>query len=55
MNGETSWNIKKFEFLTSMVKGIARQFGDNCEVVLLDLTQHEKYGSRLIVLIENGA
>lgn len=44
----------EMEFLTSMVKGIAKQFGNNCEVVLLDLTQHEKYGSGLIVLIENG-
>ncbi|WP_413378047.1 transcriptional regulator [Alkalihalobacillus sp. 1P02AB] len=44
----------EIEFLTSMVKGIAKQFGDHCEVVLLDLTQHEKYGSGLIVLIENG-
>ncbi|MRI66129.1 transcriptional regulator [Gracilibacillus thailandensis] len=44
----------EIKFLTSTVKGIARQFGDNCEVVLLDLTQHEKYGSGLIVLIENG-
>lgn len=44
----------EISFLTSTVKGIARQFGSYCEVVLLDLTQHEKYGSGLIVLIENG-
>lgn len=44
----------ELDFLTSLVKGIAKQFGENCEVVLLDLTQHEKYGSGLIVLIENG-
>ncbi len=41
-------------FLTSLVKGIAQQFGESCEVVLLDLTQYEIYGSGLIVCIENG-
>lgn len=41
-------------FLTSLVKGIANQFGESCEVVLLDLTQYEEYGSGLIVHIENG-
>lgn len=45
---------EEIDFLTSIVKGIASQFGNYCEVVLLDLTQHEKYGSGLIVLIENG-
>jgi predicted transcriptional regulator YheO len=44
----------EIDFLSSLVKGIAKQFGKNCEVVLLDLTQYEKYGSGLIVLIENG-
>src|SRR5699024_4695603 len=44
----------ELDFLASFVKGIAKQFGKDCEVVLLDLTQHEKYGSGLIVLIENG-
>lgn len=43
----------EFPFLTAMVKGIARQFGDNCEVVLLDLSQFEERGS-VIVAIENG-
>lgn len=41
-------------FLTSLTKGLANQFGEKCEVVLLDLTQYEEYGSGLIVLIENG-
>ncbi|MFD0615929.1 transcriptional regulator [Paenibacillus sp. GCM10027629] len=41
----------EFEFLTSLVRGIAAQFGDNCEVVLHDLTR--PYDST-IVAIENG-
>lgn len=45
---------EELDFLTKMVKGISKQFGSNCEVVLLDLTQHEKYGSGLIALIDNG-
>lgn len=45
---------EEMEFLTSLVKGIAKQFGQYCEVVLLDLTQYEEYGSGKIVLIENG-
>lgn len=55
---DRSFNLEhindELDFLTSLVKGIAKQFGKQCEVVLLDLTQHEKYGSGLIVLIENG-
>ena len=48
-------NIKdELPFLTSLVKGISNQFGESCEVVLLDLTQYEEYGSGLIVYIENG-
>lgn len=48
-------NIKdEMPFLTSLVKGVANQFGESCEVVLLDLTQYEEYGSGLITLIENG-
>lgn len=39
------------EFLNSLVKGIAAQFGDNCEVVLHDLTG--SYEST-ITAIENG-
>ncbi|WP_409342740.1 transcriptional regulator [Paenibacillus sp. MBLB4367] len=39
------------EFLTSLVKGIAAQFGDNCEVVLHDLKR--PYESTIIA-IENG-
>lgn len=41
----------EMEFLTSLIRGIAAQFGDKCEVVLHDLT-----GSydRTIVAIENN-
>lgn len=42
----------EMEFLTSLIKGIAAQFGDNCEVVLHDLTGG--YEST-IVAIENSA
>ncbi|WP_028596160.1 helix-turn-helix transcriptional regulator [Paenibacillus assamensis] len=38
-------------FLQALVKGIAAQFGDNCEVVLHDLTLPY---DRTIVAIENG-
>lgn len=41
----------ELEFLTSMINGIAAQFGDKCEVVLHDLTQN--YDST-IVAIKNG-
>lgn len=40
-------------FLTSLIKGIANQFGPNCEAVLLDLSEFEERGS-VIVAIENG-
>lgn len=39
--------------LKSMIKGIANQFGTSCEVVLLDHSKFEEYGS-IIVAIENG-
>lgn len=42
------------ELLTSLIKGIANQFGTSCETVLLDLTNYQEYGSGLIVAIENG-
>jgi predicted transcriptional regulator YheO len=42
---------QEMEFLTALVKGIAAQFGENCEVVLHDLTR--PYDST-IVAIENG-
>ncbi|CAH0121836.1 Transcriptional regulator DauR [Paenibacillus sp. CECT 9249] len=41
----------EMEFLSALVKGIAAQFGENCEVVLHDLTR--PYEST-IVAIENG-
>jgi predicted transcriptional regulator YheO len=37
----------------NLLKGIALQFGSNCEVVLLDLSNFEEVGS-VIVAIENG-
>lgn len=39
-------------FLAQIAKGIAKQFGDNCEVVVHDLTKQDLDES--IVLIENG-
>ena len=39
-------------FLTQLAKGVARQFGPNCEVVVHDLTTTEEEHS--IVAIENG-
>src|SRR5699024_10013261 len=43
-----------FEVFNSLIKGIAIHFGNQCETVLLDLTNYEEYGSGLIVAIENG-
>ena len=40
------------DFLAQLAKGIARQFGPNCEVVVHDLTQGTSDAT--IVLIENG-
>ena len=39
-------------FLAQIAKGIAKQFGDNCEVVVHDLTKENLDES--IVIIENG-
>lgn len=44
---------EEFSFLTALAKGIARQFGETCEVVVLDLSEFEERGS-VIVAIENG-
>ncbi|QQK76662.1 transcriptional regulator [Salicibibacter cibarius] len=44
----------ELEFLQKMIKGIAKQFGKNCETVLLDLSNPEVYGSGRIVAIENS-
>ena len=46
--------MKGFEigFCISLAKGIARQFGPNCEVVVHDLGTEELENS--IVAIENG-
>lgn len=41
------------QFLFQLAKGIARQFGPNCEVVVHDLTSNDEDNS--IVAIENGA
>ncbi|MCG8479685.1 MAG: helix-turn-helix transcriptional regulator [Spirochaetales bacterium] len=43
----------ELSFLTALIKGISQQFGENCEVVLLDLSEFEERGS-VIVAIENG-
>lgn len=40
------------DFFTQIAKGLAKQFGDNCEIVLHDLTTADFESS--IVLIENG-
>ncbi len=40
------------EFLAQLAKGIARQFGNNCEVAVHDLSENYKESS--IVIIENG-
>lgn len=44
---------EELDFLKKLIKGIALQFGPNCEVVLLDLSNFEEEGS-VIVAIENG-
>ena len=41
----------KLELLKQVAKGIARQFGSNCEVVVHDLSRHPDHS---IVAIENG-
>ena len=41
-----------FQAVTQIAHGIAAQFGDNCEVVLHDLSNHTMDSS--IILIENG-
>lgn len=41
------------QFLFQLAKGIARQFGPNCEVVVHDLTSNDEDNS--IVAIENGS
>ena len=47
-------NIRdELPFLKMLIKGIAQQFGENCEVVLLDLSEFEERGS-CIAAIENG-
>lgn len=42
---------EEFDFLTSLIRGIAQQFGDHCEVILHDLTLDY---DQTIVAIENG-
>ena len=47
-------NIRdELPFLKMLIKGIAQQFGEHCEVVLLDLSEFEERGS-YIAAIENG-
>lgn len=45
-------NASTLEFLLQLAKGIARQFGPNCEVVVHDLVSNDPDSS--IVAIENG-
>lgn len=45
---------EELEFLTSLIKGMAKHFGEHCETVLLDVSNYEEYGSGLIIAIENG-
>ena len=44
-------NASTLQFLLTLAKGIASQFGPNCEVVVHDLSQHPDH---TIVAIENG-
>ena len=41
-----------YDFLKRLAKGIAQQFGENCEVVVHDLSNH--FTENSIVIIENG-
>ena len=45
-------NASMLQFLFQLAKGLARQFGPNCEVVVHDLTSNDEDNS--IVAIENG-
>lgn len=45
-------NTLKYDFLTRLAKGIAQQFGNNCEVVIHDFSS--KNLDAPIVVIENG-
>lgn len=46
-----SYVMDNFDMLSRIIKGIAAQFGENCEVVLHDLTKNYEH---TIVAIENG-
>ncbi len=46
-----SYVMDNFDMLSRIIKGIAAQFGENCEVVLHDLTRNYEH---TIVAIENG-
>ena len=48
---ELSYVMDNFDMLSRIIKGIAAQFGENCEVVLHDLTRNYEH---TIVAIENG-
>ena len=45
-------NASTLQFLLTLAKGIASQFGPNCEVVVHDLATNDP--ERSIVAIENG-
>ena len=46
-----SYVMENFDMFSRIIKGIAAQFGENCEVVLHDLTRDYEH---TIVAIENG-
>ena len=52
MVGGASVTSARIEFLSRLAKGLAAQFGPNCEVVIHDLQSNDPDSS--IVAIENG-
>ena len=52
MKGVHSMKSYEIEFCKQLAKGVARQFGSNCEVVVHDLCAEEPEHS--VVVIENG-
>lgn len=50
--GSSAMEASMLQFLFQLAKGLAQQFGPNCEVVVHDLTSNDEDNS--IVAIENG-
>lgn len=48
----TTLDTMYFEFLKRLAKGLAKQFGNDCEIVIHDL--RDKSSERTIIAIENG-